>query len=297
MPAMLAYVDAEQRYRYHNRAFRAILRVRSENTEGRHLREVLGATTYAEIEDSAKQALSGCTVRFERTQRPAGNTVFRLSTQFLLHFGDGGGVRLLRSADRHYGVEGPPCHNSPSTRGEAEESHAQKAHVDAIAEELTDWDDPAGRIQAALDNDEFCLYCQSIVPTASDSSELPFYEVLIRLKEEEQNLILRGSFLPFAEEHCMLPALDRWVVRHLLNWVSNTPNRQKTIYSINISGATISDPDFPEFVREQLRSHPLDGSHICFELAEIDALARQAEVANLIRQLKPDGCLFALGKL
>jgi PAS domain-containing protein len=92
MPAMLAYVDAEQRYRYHNRAFRAILRVRSENTEGRHLREVLGATTYAEIEDSAKQALSGCTVRFERTQRPADNTVFRLSNQFLPHFGDGGKV-------------------------------------------------------------------------------------------------------------------------------------------------------------------------------------------------------------
>lgn len=295
MPAMLAYVDAEQRYRYHNRAFRAFIGVRSQNIDGHHLREVLGAATYAEIEDSAKQALSGSTVRFERTQRAAGNTVFRLSTQFLPHFGDGGkvlGFFMVQTditASKDLLVAIPP-----STRGEAEESRAQKVHVNAIAEELTDWDDPPGRIRAALDNDEFCLYCQSIVPTASDSAQVPFYEVLIRLKEEEQNLILPGSFLPFAEEHGMLPALDRWVVRHLLNWVSNTPDRQETIYSINISGATISDPDFPEFVREQLRSHSLHGSRICFELAEIDALARQAEVANLIGQLKPDGCLFAL---
>jgi PAS domain S-box-containing protein len=77
MPAMLAYVDAMQRYRYHNRAFRAFMGVRSEKIDGRNLREVLGAATYSEIEDSAKQALSGRTVRFERTQRAAGNTVFR----------------------------------------------------------------------------------------------------------------------------------------------------------------------------------------------------------------------------
>ena len=292
MPAMLAYVDAEQYYRYHNRAFRVFTGVRSENINGHPLREVLGAATYAEIEDSAKQALSGFTVRFERTQRAAGGTVFRLSTQFLPHFGDGGKVLGFFTVQTDITASKDLVAIPPSTRGKAEESHVQKVH--AIAEELADWDDPADRIRAALDNDEFCLYCQSIVPTASDSAAPPFYEMLIRLKEEEQNLILPGSFLPLAEEHDMLPALDRWVVRHLLNWVSNTPDHQKTIYSINISGATISDPDFPEFVREHLRSHPLHGTHICFELAEIEALTHQAEVANLIGQLKPDGCLFAL---
>ncbi len=295
MPAMLAYVDAQQCYRYHNRAFRAFMGVRSDKIDGHRLREVLGADTYAEIEDSARQALSGSTVRFERTQRAAGNTVFRLSTQFLPHFGDGGKVLgfftvqtdITASKDLHVA-------NAPSIRAAAEESRAQNLRGNAIAEELTDWADPAGRIQAALDNDEFCLYCQSIVPTASVSAEPPFLEVLIRLKEEEQNLILPGSFLQFAEEHGMLPALDRWVVRHLLNWVSNHPDHQKAIYSINLSGATISDPDFPEFVREQRRSHPVPGTRICFELAESEALARQPEVADLIRQLKPDGCLFAL---
>jgi len=179
---MLAYVDAEQRYPYHNRAFRALMGIRSENIDGHHVREVLGAATYSRIEDYAKQALSGRTVRFERTQRAAGNTVFRLSTQYLPHFGDGGKVlgffavltEITTSKDLLGAIP-------PLTRGAAEESHAQEVHVNAIAEELTDWGDPEGRIQAALDNDEFCLYCQSIVATASDSADLLFYEVLIRL--------------------------------------------------------------------------------------------------------------------
>jgi PAS domain S-box-containing protein len=294
MPAMLAYVNAEQCFQYHNRAFRTFMGISGNKIDGRHLREVLGAANYAAIEDNAKQALSGAVVRFEGTQLARGNTVFRLSTQFLPHFGDGGKVLGFFSVQTDI-TASKDLAASPSLKPvHGEKNHAQKASVNAIADETADWNDPAGRIRAALDNDEFCLYCQSIVPTALDSKALPFYEVLIRLKEEEQNLILPGSFLPFAEEHGMVPALDRWVVRHLLKWAGNTPARQKAIYSVNISGLTIGDPDFPGYVREQLRAHPLRGNHLCFEFSETDALAHQSEAANLIGQLKPLGCLFAM---
>jgi PAS domain S-box-containing protein len=294
MPAMLAYVNAEQCFQYHNRAFRTFLGIQGNKIDGRHLREVLGAANYAAIEDNAKRALSGSMVRFEGTQRARGNTVFGLSTQFLPHFGDGGKVLgffsvqtdITASKDLVATASPKPVHDK--------NNHARKESVIPIADETSDWNDPAGRLRAALDNDEFCLYCQSIVPTELASKTLPFYEVLIRLKEEEQNLILPGSFLPFAEEHGMVPALDRWVVRHLLKWAGNTPARQKAIYSVNLSALTIGDPDFPEFVREQLRSHPLHGNHLCFEFSEIDALAHQSEAANLIGQLKPLGCLFAM---
>jgi PAS domain S-box-containing protein len=287
MPAMLAYVNSDLCFRYHNRAFRTFRGVRSDHIDGRHLREVVGAATYADMEESAKQALSGTTVRFEGTQRALGNTIFRLSTQFLPHFGEGGKVLgffavqtdITASKDL---VPVARSHEKPNV----------PAH--AGAEDLADWDDPAGRIRAALENDEFCLYCQSIVPTALVSTALPFYEVLIRMKEEEQNLILPGSFLPFAEEHGMLPSLDRWVIGHLLNWASTTPDRREAIFSINISRATIGDPDFPTYVREQLRLHPRHGIHVCFELTMVDVVTLQAAVANLIHQLKPDGCLFAL---
>jgi PAS domain S-box-containing protein len=294
MPAMLAYVNAEQCFQYHNRAFRTFLGIQSNKIDGRHMREVLGAANYAAIEDGAKQALSGSSVRFEGTQRARGNTVFRLSTQFLPHFGDGGKVLGFFSVQTDITASKDLVAIAPSKPVHAEKSHAQKASVTAVIDVTSDWNDPAGRLRAALDNDEFCLYCQSIVPTALTSKALPFYEVLIRLKEEEQNLIQPGSFLPFAEEHGMIPALDRWVVRHLLKWAGNTPARQKAIYSVNLSGLTICDRDFPGFMREQLRSHPLNGNHLCFEFSEIDALAHESDAANLVGQLKPLGCLFAM---
>src|SRR5258708_24628940 len=294
MPAMLAYVDAEQCYRYHNRAFRAFVGVRSEKIDGRHLREVVGAATFAEIEESARQALSGSTVRFERTQRAAGNRVFRLATQFLPHFGDRGQVLGFFAVQTDVTASQDLVAEPSSTHAGPDESRMNMVGARATAEQSGDWGDPAGRIRAALDNDEFCLYCQSIVPTAAQSAALPFHEVLIRLKEEEQNLILPGSFLPFAEEHNMLSALDRWVVRHLLNWVSSHPDHQKAVYSINLSGATLADPEFPGYVREHLRSHPAPGTHLCFEITEIAALTRPDQVASLSRHTNPDRLHFPL---
>jgi EAL domain-containing protein (putative c-di-GMP-specific phosphodiesterase class I)/PAS domain-containing protein len=290
MPAMLAYVNADLCFQYHNRAFRTFRGVRSDKIDGRHLREVVGTSAYADIEDSAKQALAGSTVRFEGTQRAAGNTVFRLSTQFLPHFGEGGKVLGFFSMQ----TDITASKDLVAVSLPREKVSTQKAHAGGPAEDLADWDDPAGHIRAALENDEFCLYCQSIVPTALRSTALPFYEVLIRMNEEEKNMILPGSFLPFAEEHGMLPALDRWVVRHLLNWASSTADRQKAIFSLNTSAATICDPDFPQFVREQMALHPLNSIRICFELTIVDATTHQMDVVNFIHQLKADGCLFAL---
>jgi PAS domain S-box-containing protein len=291
MTAMLSYVNAEQCFQYHNRAFRTFRGIKKENIDGRQMREVLGAANFAEIEDHARQALSGSIARFEGTQRAIGNTVFQLSTQFLPHFGDGGkvlgffAVQTDITASKH--LVAPQSSLAASRHGHNASNNVNPA-------ETPDWNDPAARLRAALDNDEFFLYCQSIVATAPANKTLPFYEVLLRLKEEEQNLILPGSFLPFAEEHGMLPDLDRWVVRHLLKWANGTPGLHKAIYSVNISAGTITDLAFPGFVREQLRSHPLHGNHLCLEFSEADALAREPAVAKLIAELKPLGCLFAM---
>ena len=294
MPAMLAYVNAEQCLQYHNRAFRTFRGLRKENIDGRQLREVLGAANHAEIEDNAKQALSGSMVLFEGTQRAMGNTVFRLSTQFLPHFGDGGKVLGYFSVETDITAAKDLVAPKSALTVQHEQGGAQKTNINAKTEELLDWSDPAARLRAALDNDEFTLYCQTIVPTALTSKALPFYELLIRLKEEEQNLILPGSFLPLAEEHGMLPDMDRWVVRFLLKWAGHTAGLPKAIYSVNIFAETISDPDFPGFVRGQIRSNPLQGNHLCFEFSEAHALANEQATANLIGELKPIGCLFAM---
>jgi EAL domain-containing protein (putative c-di-GMP-specific phosphodiesterase class I) len=176
----------------------------------------------------------------------------------------------------------------------SEPSEAQALYAGSIAQQLTGWDDVARQLQAAIDNDEFCLYCQTILRLASPAAPPAFYEILNRLKDEENNLLPPGAFLPLAERYGMLPALDRWVVRRLLQWVGGNPARGDARYSINVSGATVGDAGFARFVQEQLAAVQLPGSMLCFEFSETEAAKRPAAAAEFVRQLRLQGCRLAL---
>ncbi|MEO8103250.1 MAG: EAL domain-containing protein, partial [Betaproteobacteria bacterium] len=155
-------------------------------------------------------------------------------------------------------------------------------------------DNDAARLRNALAGNEFCLFFQAIESVAADAAAVPFREILLRLKAEEENMLPPGSFLPVAEQHGMLPDLDRWVVRHLLGWVRGDSLRQRAVYSINLSIPTVADAGFPDFVADALREFALPGSLLCFELQESGALSQPADVLRFVRRLQPLGCRIAL---
>ncbi|WP_341911601.1 ATP-binding protein [Polaromonas sp. YR568] len=68
LPALLAYVDAEQRFRFHNRAYEEALGLPSEQIEGKHLREVLGEKIYQATIPQIEQVMAGYPVVYERTR-------------------------------------------------------------------------------------------------------------------------------------------------------------------------------------------------------------------------------------
>jgi hypothetical protein len=70
----------------------------------------------------------------------------------------------------------------------------------------------AARIAQAIDGGEFNLYCQKIIPIKSSVSSSSHYEILIRMHEEENNLMPPGSFLPLVDQFKMMPKLDRWII-------------------------------------------------------------------------------------
>lgn len=178
--------------------------------------------------------------------------------------------------------------------GAPEPSDAQALYAGSIARQLTGWDDVGQQLKAALDNDEFCLYCQSILPLAPGVSPQAFHEILNRLKDEENHLLPPGAFLPLAEQHGLLPYLDRWVVRRLLQWASANPARAGATYSINVSGATLGDAEFAGCVRDELKAARLPGSMLCFEFSETEAANRPAAAAEFVRRLRLEGCRLAL---
>ncbi|MDX5152482.1 MAG: diguanylate cyclase, partial [Acidiferrobacterales bacterium] len=110
------------------------------------------------------------------------------------------------------------------------------------------------QIRQALEDNRFQLYRQNIASLANDSRR--HSELLLRLLDEDERLVQPGSFIPAAERFGLMPELDRWVVRNALDYISNNgANGQfndKDVVFINLSGATLGDEDFCDFVLDTI---------------------------------------------
>lgn len=153
------------------------------------------------------------------------------------------------------------------------------------------------RIREALEQDRFVLYWQSIVPLAGYPGVPKGSEVLLRLRDEDGALVAPGAFLPAAERYNLASAVDRWVVRALLDHLASPGCAQTTshpVVFVNISGATLNDDGFFSFLREELRRTGVPPSRLCFEITETAAVANLSRAVTFIRGVRGDGCRFAL---
>jgi len=156
----------------------------------------------------------------------------------------------------------------------------------------------ADRLISALQEDEFVLYAQSIVPLAAQSDEWPFQEIFVRFKEEDAKLLPPGSFLPVLEECDLLPYLDRWVVNRLARWVRSglaiKPDWRVPRSNVNLASATLTDPDFARYVRKYVDDSYLSDGVLAFEIARQDVITHAEPLRKLIEVLRPHGCGFTL---
>lgn len=154
------------------------------------------------------------------------------------------------------------------------------------------------RIREALEQDRFVLYWQSIVPLSGYYPSVPKgSEVLLRLRDEDGTLVAPGAFLPAAERYNLASAVDRWVVRALLDHLASDGCSHavlQPVVFVNISGATLNDDGFFAFLREELRRTGVPPSRLCFEITETAAVANLNRAVTFIRGVRGDGCRFAL---
>lgn len=108
------------------------------------------------------------------------------------------------------------------------------------------------------------------------------------------NIVAPGQFIPAAEHYGLMPAIDRWVVRIALERLSRIQTRNFAQYAINLSGTSIVDERFLDFVREQFALTGVSPSLICFEITETAAIANLTAAARFMRELTSLGCRFAL---
>jgi diguanylate cyclase (GGDEF)-like protein len=154
------------------------------------------------------------------------------------------------------------------------------------------------RLTRASDEGRLELMFQPIVPVAPVGEVHPHYELLLRLRDEDGKLVLPNEFIVAAERYNQMPVLDRWVVEYVLK--NLVPSRrdgvEKAPYTvaINLSGATLSDQAFLEFLIERLEQHAPTPGVLCIEITETAAITNLANASFVMRELTGHGCLVAL---
>lgn len=153
------------------------------------------------------------------------------------------------------------------------------------------------RIRTALEEDRFTLYVQPISSLNDADGVQEHVEVLIRLLDEDDNLIPPGAFIPAAERFGLMPAVDHWVVEQVARFI--TRNRDSCLNSgrrffVNLSGHSVCDDEFLQWILLTIRERDIPAGMLCFEVTETAAISNLTSAEHFMRTLQRYGCEFAL---
>ncbi|MDR2638060.1 MAG: EAL domain-containing protein [Zoogloeaceae bacterium] len=144
-----------------------------------------------------------------------------------------------------------------------------------------------GHVTTALTEGRFLLYFQRVEPLRPD---LPRHaEILIRLRDFLGNIQSPARFIAAAERFNLMTYIDRWVVENVCQQLAEwdkagiRPDVQR--FAINVSGASLSDREFPDFVQRQITEHGIDPTRLCFEITESCAVGQLAQALEFIERM------------
>lgn len=151
-------------------------------------------------------------------------------------------------------------------------------------------------LQAALREHSFRLYWQPIMPAYGANGGGPAMEVLVRLPDGKGAELSAVALVRAAERYRLMGLVDRWVVQTTFTALGRgalvLPAHRSL--AINISGQTLADGQFLDFVVECLDRSGVDPGQICFEIAESAVVADLDAARRFVGVLHGMGCLFAL---
>lgn len=149
------------------------------------------------------------------------------------------------------------------------------------------------RINQALEEDRFQLYFQEIMPLKGHEQTFILHgEILLRMLDKEGDIISPDNFLPAAERYNMITLIDEWVVDKSIQWLAT--RKDKVLMSVNLSGMSLSNRDFLNFVVTKIKQYKINPELLCFEITETAAISHLSTAVHFMNVLKKLGCSFAL---
>ncbi len=148
------------------------------------------------------------------------------------------------------------------------------------------------RITEALGEDKFELHFQPIITASSHQTEA--YEVLVRLRDEMDNFVLPGLFIPVAERFGLAAEIDYWVIRNTLKLIEGQGSTLR--FHINLSEQIFSSPEFVSRLIKISGNMNLYPGQIVFELSEQTAVLNINHTVRRMEELQYHGFNFAIDK-
>jgi len=151
------------------------------------------------------------------------------------------------------------------------------------------------RIEHALDEDDFVLFAQRLTPLKGACDGV-HAEVLLRMRQDGGVLVAPGAFLPAAERFHLASRIDRWVLRHVVDWMKDLPEPSRIEQlSVNLSGQSVGDSSFHRWALDVLaNAGPALCRALCLEITETAAITNIADAAAFIDQVRAFGVKVAL---
>lgn len=153
----------------------------------------------------------------------------------------------------------------------------------------------AQAVQESLVNDRFVLFAQEI--RANHESEIKWHgEFLVRMLDENDDIIFPDEFIPAAERYNLMIDIDKWVVNNAFLYIKKFEEKYDgaVLCAINLSGQSICDHDFLNYIVNKLDESGISPSSVCFEITETAVVSNFFYAQKLLEVLKGMGCSFAL---
>jgi len=153
------------------------------------------------------------------------------------------------------------------------------------------------RISSAVEEDRLELFFQPIIGIGNSVAVARgHYELLLRMRDEDGELVSPEQFIPAAERYNLMSTLDRWVIREALAKLADRSGDSEARYTlaINLSGTSLSEDRFLGDVMRELQKQKLPNGAICFEITETAAISNLSRVVHFMQSLKALGCKFSL---
>lgn len=149
-----------------------------------------------------------------------------------------------------------------------------------------------GSLKRAIDTDNFEMYFQPIVTL--ESGKATHYESLIRMRDEQGNIMPPDIFIKTAEAFGLINKIDQMVVRACFKKLSQLPASQAITMAINLSGKSVGDPKLLSLIVNEIALNKFDPTRVIFEITETAAFFNLEVVQQFVQKIKKLGCKFAL---